>query len=121
MGNNHITNWCNELRAAWLAKDFSKLATIFSKTTSYFEDPFTEPGTSIEEIISYWDEIIFQKIVSLAIEPLIVSKDRATLHWYLDYKDTRDSEEYVMDGVYYIEFNDLFECTSFRQWWVLKE
>ena len=118
---DQVTNWCNQLREAWVTRDFRKVEKIFSKTTLYFEDPFTAPGTSSEEIRSYWEEIEFQEINELVIEPLVVADSRAALHWYLDYKDARDSSEFIMDGVYLVVFNDFAECISFRQWWVIKD
>ncbi|MDR2971980.1 MAG: hypothetical protein LBU83_08640 [Bacteroidales bacterium] len=121
MDKKQVSIWCNELKSAWIAKDFGKIMQIFSETTAYFEDPFSNPGTTVDEIKSYWDEIIYQEINELLIEPIMIKDTYATLHWYLSYKDIRDSSLYVMDGIYLVEFNALFECITFKQWWVIKE
>jgi len=119
--NKYIKTWCIELRNAWIAKDFEAITALFSQTTSYFEDPFTAPGTTLTEIIHFWDEIAFQDIQSLIIEPLLSNGLTAAIHWYLEYNDTRDSSKFVMDGVYIVEFNSDHKCVSFKQWWVIKE
>jgi len=121
MDNGKVADWCNKLKSAWLDKDFGKIACIFAETSSYYEEPFGEPGTTAGEIKSYWDEIIFQDINCLLIEPMLVDGNKAILHWYLDYNDTRESAQYVMDGIYAIEFNSANNCVSFKQWWVIKE
>jgi len=121
MEKKQVLIWCNELRDAWIMKNFEKVAHIFSKTTTYFEDPFSPPGTTLDQIKSYWDDIVYQQINELSIKPLVVEDFTAVLHWNVDYNDERDSVKYVMDGIYLVEFNTLVECISFRQWWVVKE
>lgn len=121
MDKRIVTDWCNMLKDAWLSKDLEKITYIFAETSSYYEDPFSKPGITSGEIRSYWDEIIFQDISGLLIEPILIDESKAILHWYLDYRDTRESTQYVMDGIYAVEFDSVNRCISFRQWWVIKE
>jgi len=121
MEKKYITTWCNELKEAWLTRDFGKITQIFSKTTAYFEDPFSPPGSTTDEILAFWEEIVYQEISEISIEPLVIENSRVVMHWFLDYKDVRDSSVHIMDGIYLAEFNTLLECKSFRQWWVIKE
>jgi len=120
MNKDQVVVWCNELKEAWIAKNYNEVKKIFSATKYYFEDPFSAPGTTIEEIRSYWDEIEFQDINELVIQPLVIENMRSVLHWYLSYRDTRDATEHEMDGTYYVEFNENAECLLFKQWWVNK-
>ena len=121
MDEKTVAIWCNELKNAWLKKDFVKITQLFSKTSLYYEDPFSDPGTTIEEINSYWEEIENQMINELIIEPILVADSRAAIHWYLDYMDIQDSSTYILDGIYIVEFNSASECIYFKQWWVAKE
>ena len=121
MDKKQVGNWCDALKDAWMAKDFERIAGIFPKTSLYYEDPFSTPGTTTGEIVAYWDEIVHQEINNLLIEPMVIEGFRATLHWYIDYRDIRDSSIYIMDGVYLVEFNECMECIFFKQWWVIKE
>lgn len=121
MLNKHIAKWCTDLKSAWISNDIKNIMSIFSQTTTYYEDPFAPPGTNITEIRSFWEEIAFQDIISLVIEPIMSNGHYSTIHWYLEYKDTRDNSKYIMDGIYVVEFNAEHHCVSFRQWWVIKE
>ena len=121
MTYNEAKNWCAELTDAWKQVDFKKILEIFSDVQCYYEDPFSEPGSSPEEIKAFWEEIQFQKIQKLEMCPIAVDGDVMIVRWYLDYMDKRTDEVFVMDGIYHVEFNTEKKCKKFTQWWVLKE
>lgn len=116
-----VSRWCENLTNSWLQVDYSSILNIFSEVQFYYEDPFSAPGTTAEDVKGYWEEIKFQKINELNMEPIAIEGDIAIIRWYLDYEDVRTSESYTMDGIYYVEFNENHMCKKFTQWWVLKE
>lgn len=117
----YVSMWCENLVNSWLQVDFTSILNIFSEVELYYEDPFSEPGSTAKDIQGYWDEITFQKINNLQMEPIAIEGDVAIIRWYLDYEDTRTGEVFVMDGIYHVEFNKNQMCKKFTQWWVLKE
>lgn len=121
MNNEFITKWCENLKNAWINKDYDAIATIFSKTKTYYEDPFSEPGENINQIISFWEEIKYQNIQELNIIPIAIDNKRVIMRWFLNYEDCRDSTVVIMDGIYLADFNENMDCVNFIQWWVMKE
>ena len=116
-----IKRWCEELIIAWKECNIHKIVDIFSETETYFEDPFSNPGTNCKDIMAFWTEIDQQDIQSLKMEPVAIEKNRAIIRWYLDYFDVNTNEHYVMDGIYQVDFNENNRCMNFVQWWVMKE
>lgn len=116
-----VAAWCKDLIDSWIKVDYDSILNIFGEMESYYEDPFSSPGSTTEDIQGYWEEIKYQKINELKMEPLVIENNSAVIRWYLDYNDTRTDEHFVMDGIYHIEFNEHQKCKKFTQWWVLKE
>lgn len=121
MTKNNVIDWCNNLCESWRNVDFDRILDIFSDVESYYEDPFSKPGSTSDEIKAFWEEIKYQKIHELYLNPIAIDGNMVIIRWYLDYTDIRTGEKYVMDGIYHIEFNSNNKCTKFTQWWVMKE
>lgn len=121
MTQNDALVWCNALSDSWKNVDFNRILEIFSETKCYYEDPFSEPGSTPEDIQGFWDEIQYQKINKLNIVPIAIDGHILIARWFLDYVDIRTNETYVMDGIYQVEFNAAKKCIKFIQWWVMKE
>lgn len=121
MNQLEVAKWCDEMIEAWKQVNFAKILEIFSQVECYYEDPFSEPGCSPEEIKSFWEEIQFQNIHKLEMTPIAIEGDTVIIRWFLDYTDSRTAGTSVMDGIYYIEFNPAKKCRKFIQWWVMKE
>jgi hypothetical protein len=121
VNRERILIWCKKLETAWINKNIHEIMAIFSSVKTYYEDPFSPPGVTSDDISSYWEEISYQEITELKITPLAVDGLRTVLHWYLDFQDTRDNSRYTMDGVYLVDFDEDTNCINFCQWWVVKE
>lgn len=115
------TKWCNDLKCAWEKCDFQKITNIFSDTSEYYEDPFATYGESADDILAFWEEIKYQRISKLKLNPIAIDGNRLIVRWFLDYTDIRDDSSMIMDGIYQVDFNECERCVSFTQWWVMKE
>lgn len=113
--------WCQKLTEGWKNIDFDLILNIFSDIEMYYEDPFTQPGTTKEDVKGFWEDIIYQDIKQLSIYPIAIEGNIVVARWYLDYIDTRTKENFIMDGIYQMEFNACKKCVKFIQWWVMKE
>lgn len=119
---NDLSKWLDRLKMAWLNKDINEVSKIFETTTKYYETPFDLPGTNIEDIKKFWAEINTQNIIDLQFTPLVIEGDKTVVNWYLKYSEIDNTQNIIeLDGIYYIIFNDNFECIEFKQWWVSKE
>ena len=115
------TKWCNDLKCAWERCDFQKICDIFGDTSEYYEDPFATPGRSADDILSFWEEIKYQRVSKLKLKPIAIDENRLIVRWFLDYTDVRDDSSVIMDGIYQVDFNEFKRCIRFTQWWVIKE
>ena len=52
--HNFVKKWCEELINAWKGCDILKIIEIFSETRTYFEDPYSVPGTNHDEFRTFW-------------------------------------------------------------------
>ena len=113
--------WLDKLKNAWIEKDIDTVLSIFSQTKKYFEDPFSPPGINANDIKSFWGEIKSQNIIRLEFIPLAIDGNKVIINWYLKCSDAADLQNVIeLDGIYFILFNEKFECIEFKQWWVSK-
>jgi len=121
MTNNEAVKWCQKLAEGWKNVDFNVILDIFSDIECYYEDPFTQPGTTDKDIKGFWEDIAYQDIRELSIYPIAIDGNIVIARWYLDYIDKRTNENFIMDGIYQMIFNSCKKCVNFTQWWVMKE
>jgi len=114
--------WLKKLKNAWINKDIDAILSIFSQTKRYFEDPFCPPGTNTDDIKSFWEEIKNQNIIKLDLIPLAIDGNKVIINWCFKFSDIANMQNVIeLDGIYFIIFNENFECVEFKQWWVSKE
>lgn len=113
--------WINEFVTRWKNKDIDSVIKLFSNICLYYETPFSNVVSKVDDIKNLWLDIIFQDDIVLDIDVLMEDNNNAILHWYLKYKDARDLNIYEMDGIYQIELDNEGHCTFFKQWWVMNE
>lgn len=116
-----INNWIENFILAWKKRDIETIMNIFSSVEEYWETPFFKLSKGPENIKNAWEEIMYQDNIILNISVLISKENDYILQWYLKYIDSRDKQEYEMDGIYQLKFNDLKKCTFFKQWWVMNQ
>lgn len=119
--NINLNEWINTFVDAWIGIDIQRIKELFSECEAYYESPFCKAVSGESEIEELWLDTVHQKNIELLVDVIAQQDSKATLHWYLKYKDDRDNNVYEMDGVYEVAFNANGKCCFFKQWWVMKE
>jgi|SRR3990167_6906267 len=111
-----VDKWMSELKSAWEAKDVEKALSLFEHTKRYFERPF-RLAKSIDEIRTYWQDILEIENIRLEYSIISVVNDLAVIHWENWFKNPKTLEECHLDGVFILNFDVSGNCREFRQWW----
>ena len=119
MEQSFIYNWIYHFTESWKNHDVEAILNLFDDIQEYYEGPFSDPVSSRDEIAKLWVETEFQNIKTLNVEPIALENGICAMHWFLDYEDSRDNNEYVMDGTYEVHFDSQGHCIFFKQWWVV--
>ncbi len=114
-----VDDWMGRLKAAWEAADVERAVEQFARTEYYYERPF-RPGTTQEEIRSYWKDVAGLSDIRLDYSIVAVEGNTACVHWQNRFRNSPDSAETLLDGVFVLEFDDDGYCRIFRQWWFMK-
>jgi len=109
----------NELKEAWEGGDGDRAVRLFSRTSRYYERPFS-PGTTLEDISSYWKDIAGQDNIELDYTIVAVEGSVACVHWQNRFDSPEESKSYHLDGIFQLEFDDEGFCREFRQWWFME-
>ncbi|MDR1026356.1 MAG: nuclear transport factor 2 family protein [Lactobacillus sp.] len=104
--------WLKTFKEGWKKKDLSLLRELFSDIEEYYEGPFHEPATSVDEVMKLWNEIKKQTIKRLHLHVLAKEGDNVVVHW--EFEDNSGS----YDGIYHVAFNSYKKCIYFKQWTV---
>lgn len=105
-----LSKWLENLKSAWMEKDLEKIKSIFLKIQNYYEDPFSDPGKSVDEVVEFWKEIKNQEIKNLTFKIVAVEKNIGVVDWKFEDKTG------IYKGLYVIYFNSNLNCIEFRQW-----
>lgn len=114
-----VQSWLEQLKRAWEAGDGEGAVALFSHTTAYYERPF-RPGTTQEEIQSYWRDIDGLTNIRFEYDIVAVEGDVACVHWENWFATPTDPKVQHLDGVFVIEFDETGQCRLFRQWWFME-
>ncbi len=121
MNKAQINDWIKNFVNEWKNHNVAAILDMFGEVEFYYEGPFSEPVSSREDVEKLWVDTEYQDIHALSVDLISFDSSVAAMHWYLKYKDTRDSVVYEMDGVYQVAFNENNMCNYFKQWWVINE
>jgi hypothetical protein len=121
MSREHINEWIGDFVLLWKNHNIEAILDLFDEIEQYYEGPFSEAVSSREDIKKLWVDIVYQDVEDLEVDLIALDTSITVMHWYLKYKDTRDSVLYEMDGIYQVAFNELGKCKYFKQWWVINE
>lgn len=119
ISRDHVQAWLDSLKQAWEAGDGRKAVELFAHTEEYYERPF-RPGTTAEEIKSYWRDIDGLTGIRFEYEIVAVEGTTACVHWQNWFSVPGGSDVQHLDGVFVIEFDAAGRCKVFRQWWFLE-
>lgn len=120
LDRTHVEAWLDELKEAWEGGDVERAVSLFHQTTEYYERPF-RPGTSEEEIRGYWRDIHGLKDIRFDYTLSAVDGNLAVVHWQNSFVTPRDNKAWLLDGVFFLEFNETGKVVVFRQWWFAAE
>lgn len=118
MTDTHDTRhaeWFSALGDIWIRKDSGRIATLMAPSFRYHEEPFSDPITSVEELVSMWKEVEDQDLQGLNIHFLGVAGEAGIATW--DCKIAGKDGPIEMSGVYLVSLDESGRCTLFRQWW----
>lgn len=76
--------WFEKLGDVWQRKATDEVAELVAGDGEfqYFEDPFEEPITSVEELVHEWQAVAEQEIQKLEIEPLVCTDTEGTARYH---------------------------------------
>lgn len=108
-----IEKWFHDMRQIWIDKTPERIADILSSDQlAYFETPFSNPLTHIEDVVREWQAIKNQNIEYITIDILNQTKNVGAAMWSFKQSGYPESR-----GCYYLELDNNGKCTVFRQWW----
>lgn len=112
--------WFEKLDNVWRRKAAAEVAELVAGDGEfqYFEDPFDEPITSVEELVREWQAVKEQEIEKLEIEPLVCTDIEGTARYH--FVATIVGERHESKGSYYVRLNSSCQAIEFRQWWTEK-
>ena len=116
---NYVINWMDKLFDAWRDLNFKEIGTIFNSCHHYMEDPFYPIIKNPKSVIELWKEIKEQEDLILDYDVLSVVDNTATIRWKSSFK--LNNSEILLDGIYFVKFDELGKCVSFEQWTAEKE
>jgi hypothetical protein len=110
--------WMESLKKAWEDGDPKSAVNLFTHTSHYYERPFN-PGTTQDEIKLYWKDIVGLQNITFDYEIVAIEGSRLVVHWQNGF--THEGSASLLDGVFFIDFDDNANCVEFRQWWFARD
>jgi acyl-CoA thioesterase FadM len=112
----HADGWLRKLKIAWEGGDAKGAVSLFSHTREYYERPF-KAGTTKAEIEKYWEDIDGLRDITFDYRIAAIDGNLVVAHWQNGFVTPDDDKRWLLDGVFFIEFDDAGNCSTFRQWW----
>lgn len=112
-------NWLKAYGDAWEQGDVSAARHLFTHDVMYYETPFADPITGLDQISKYWKDnaALDQKEIRFSYEVLAVHKNVGVAHWRADFIRLSSGKRVKLDGIFKIAFSDEDKCQIFREWW----
>lgn len=113
--------WLEAYGRASRENDSRASAELFAQNAAYYETPFDEPMIGRDAIRKYW-EIGAQTLTDKAstYEILSVKGNLGIARWQSSFTDIASGKRLALDCLFLVEFDDNDLCSSFREWWHLK-
>lgn len=117
MYNSAVENWFQALKKVWMNKETDNIGDLLSSTFQYYEDPFSPPLTSLDEVKNAWGEVSDQNILKLEIQTLATEGNKGSASYEFSYTDPQGIT-HNSKGAYYVKLDDQGKAVEFRQWWM---
>lgn len=108
--------WIQRMVRCWKEKDIDGLQPLIADPILYYENPFSGPLTSWEEIRKEWEEIKEQDIAELSTGLLVADKQKCVASYSLTL-NLKDGSQYSSRGAFFVALNEQGRAVQFRQWW----
>lgn len=108
---------------AWENGDTDAIGKMFVENARYYETPFDEPMTGLDEIERYWREgaKLAQANVKFRYEIVCVNGAAGWSRWQASFVRVPSGTKVALDGVIQAEFAEDHRCKLFREWWHRQE
>ena len=112
-------NWLRKYGDAWEKGDPAATETLFTNDARYYENPFDDPITGLDEIAKYWKDnaLLDQKEINFSYEALAVHNNVGVAHWRANFIRLSSGKRVTLDGIFKIVFSNDGKCQIFREWW----
>lgn len=112
--------WLETYRRAWIERDASAAAALFTEEAIYRERPFQAPFVGREAIRQYWTTVTAtQSDVELTYGEPIVGDHRLAVEWWATLRN--DGVPVTLAGEFLLLFTDAGLCRELREYWIVAE
>jgi hypothetical protein len=113
-----LETWVEGYRRAWQSNDPGDIGELFSEDGRYFTEPYAQPWTGREEIVSGWlDQKDEPGDTEFRYETLIAADDLGIIQGETTYREPPRT----YSNLWVVRLDDAGRCTEFTEWWMKHE
>ena len=105
------SEWLQDLKKSWEAKDYELLSSILHRDVEYFESPFLPPFNKIEVIKEWKTSLEKQDDIRVDWDILHSDEKECFAHWSASFM--RNANRVNLDGVFHFQLNSDNQCIFF--------
>jgi len=114
--------WLEMYGKASAENDPQASAELFARNAKYYETPFDDPMIGRDAIRKYWEMGTKSFKDKEAIFEILSVKDNLGIaRWQSEFTDIRSGKRFALDCLFLVEFDHHDKCSTFREWWHLRE
>ena len=118
ISNDDLKRWMEGYGAAWEGRDPEAAAALFTVDARYQETPYSEPFQGQAGIGEYWTRVTAdQENVRFSFEIIATSGSTGIAQWASKFRSISGDTEVELNGVFVLEFADVTQVRSLREWW----
>lgn len=112
--------WLEAYRKAWIDLDSDAAAKLFTKDSTYAEQPYQAPFTGSQGVFDYWKRVTAtqSKVAIKYGKPLTVG-NRTAVEWWTTL--TNAGTPVTLAGSFMLEFDANGICKTLREYWHFAE
>ena len=112
-----LDEWIEAYRLAWENMDADAAAALFTPDATYRDNIFEDPHRGQEGVRSYWESVTApQSDVRVLMGRPFVDGSRVAVEFWATMKYA--GEETTLPGCLLLEFDDKWQCSALREYWV---
>jgi ketosteroid isomerase-like protein len=116
-----LEDWLARYGEAWVERDPSRAAALFTENATYHEMPFDPPKGGRSGIRDYWATVTAdQRDVDFTSSVVAVSGRTGIARWAAKLKSASSGVRVELDGIFVLTFDDSGLCSELREWWHVK-